>query len=32
MRVILGGATGKVIVLEQSGLLLPFAFTSHELA
>ena len=31
MRVVLGGATGKVIVLERSGLLLPFAFSADEL-
>ena len=31
MRVVLGGETGKVMVLEQSGLLLPFAFTGDEL-
>jgi len=31
IRLILGGETGKVIVLERSGLLLPFAFTSDEL-
>jgi cytidine deaminase len=31
MRVILGGETGKVIVLERSGLLLPFAFSADEL-
>ena len=31
MRVILGGETGKVIVLEQAGLLLPFAFSADEL-
>lgn len=31
VRVILGGETGKVIVLEQSGLLLPFAFSADEL-
>lgn len=31
MRVIMGGETGKVIVLEQSGLLLPFAFSADEL-
>jgi len=31
MRVILGGETGKVIVLAQSGLLLPFAFSADEL-
>ncbi|GGA82983.1 cytidine deaminase [Puia dinghuensis] len=31
MRVVLGGETGKVIVLAGSGLLLPFAFTSDEL-
>ncbi|HLZ87708.1 MAG TPA: cytidine deaminase [Puia sp.] len=31
MRVILGGASGKVIVLEGSGLLLPFAFSGDEL-
>ena len=31
MRVILGGETGKVIVLERSGVLLPFAFSADEL-
>lgn len=31
MRVILGGESGKVIVLERSGLLLPFAFSADEL-
>jgi len=31
MRVILGGETGKVIVLERAGLLLPFAFSADEL-
>ena len=31
MRVVLAGETGKVIVLEQSGLLLPFAFSADEL-
>lgn len=31
MRVVLGGETGQVLVLEQSGLLLPFAFTGDEL-
>ena len=31
MRVVLGGAAGKVIVLEQSGLLLPCAFSGDEL-
>ena len=31
MRVVLGGETGKVIVLERSGLLLPFAFSADEL-
>lgn len=32
IRVILGGETGKVIVLERSGLLLPFAFSAGDLA
>lgn len=31
IRVILGGETGKVVVLERSGLLLPFAFSADEL-
>ncbi|HWB94327.1 MAG TPA: cytidine deaminase [Puia sp.] len=31
MRVILGGVTGKVIVLPRSGLLLPLAFSADEL-
>ena len=31
MRLILGGETGKVIVLPHSGLLLPFAFSADEL-
>ena len=31
MRVVLGGETGKVIVLPNSGLLLPFAFSADEL-
>lgn len=31
IRVIMGGETGKVIVLGQSGLLLPFAFSADEL-
>jgi len=31
MRVILAGETGKIIVLERSGLLLPFAFSADEL-
>ena len=31
MRIILGGETGKIIVLERSGLLLPFAFSANEL-
>lgn len=31
MRVVLAGETGKVIVLERSGLLLPFAFSADEL-
>jgi cytidine deaminase len=31
MRVVLGGETGKVLVLERSGLLLPFAFSADEL-
>jgi cytidine deaminase len=31
IRMILGGETGKVIVLERSGLLLPFAFSAEEL-
>jgi cytidine deaminase len=31
MRVVLGGQQGEVIVLEQSGLLLPFAFTGDDL-
>lgn len=31
IRVVLGGATGKVIVLERSGLLLPWAFSADEL-
>jgi cytidine deaminase len=32
MRVVLGGKTGKVIVLGESGLLLPFAFSADELS
>ena len=32
MRVVLGARTGKVIVLEQSSLLLPFAFSADELS
>jgi cytidine deaminase len=31
MRLVLGGETGKVIVLERSALLLPFAFSADEL-
>jgi cytidine deaminase len=31
MRVLLGGESGKVIVLPQSGALLPFAFTTNDL-
>jgi cytidine deaminase len=31
IRVVLGGETGKVIVLERSGVLLPFAFSADEL-
>ena len=31
MRVVLGGQQGEVIVLEQSTLLLPFAFTGDDL-
>ena len=31
MRVVLGGGTGKIIVLERSGLLLPLAFSADEL-
>ena len=31
MRVVLAGETGKVLVLGQSGLLLPFAFSADEL-
>jgi cytidine deaminase len=31
MRIILAGQTGKVLVLEGSKTLLPFAFTSDEL-
>ena len=31
IRVVLGGATGKIIVLERSGLLLPLAFSADEL-
>jgi len=31
IRLILGGQTGRVYVIAQSGLLLPFAFTSAEL-
>jgi cytidine deaminase len=31
MRVVLGGMEGKVLVLPESGLLLPLAFTSDEL-
>lgn len=31
MRVILGGETGKVIVLDRAVLLLPFAFSADEL-
>jgi cytidine deaminase len=31
IRVVLGGMEGKVLVLPESGLLLPLAFTSDEL-
>lgn len=31
MRVVLGGMEGKVLVLPESGLLLPLAFTGDEL-
>ena len=31
MRIILAGQSGKVLVLNQSGLLLPFAFSADEL-
>lgn len=31
MRVVLAGLTGKIIVLEGSGLLLPLAFSADEL-
>ena len=31
MRVVLGGATGPVIVLERSGLLLPLAFIAESM-
>jgi cytidine deaminase len=31
VRIVLGGETGKVIVLENSRLLLPFAFSAEEL-
>jgi cytidine deaminase len=31
MRVVLGGLEGKVLVLPESGLLLPLAFTSAEM-
>lgn len=31
MRIILAGQSGKVIVLERSGILLPFAFSADEL-
>jgi cytidine deaminase len=31
IRMVLGGETGKVIALERSGLLLPFAFSADEL-
>ena len=31
IRLVLGGETGKVIVLERSALLLPFAFSADEL-
>ncbi len=31
MRIILAGQIGKVLVLEQSGILLPFAFSADEL-
>jgi cytidine deaminase len=31
IRLVLGGETGKVIVLERSALLLPFAFSGDEL-
>jgi cytidine deaminase len=31
MRVVLGGMEGKVLVLPESGLLLPLAFTSDEI-
>jgi len=31
IRLVLGGETGKVIVLERSGSLLPFAFSADEL-
>lgn len=31
IRLILGGETGKVMIIESTRLLLPFAFTPHEL-
>jgi len=31
IRIVLGGESGSVVVLDQSGLLLPFAFTGDEL-
>jgi cytidine deaminase len=31
IRLILGGAIGKIYIVEQSNFLLPFAFTSDEL-
>ena len=31
MRIVLAGQTGKVVVLNQSGILLPFAFSADEL-
>lgn len=31
IRIILGGQKGKVYIIPQAGLLLPFAFTSEEL-
>jgi cytidine deaminase len=31
VRIILGGQDGKIYIIPQAGLLLPFAFTSEEL-
>jgi cytidine deaminase len=31
IRLILGGETGKIMIIESARLLLPFAFSPHEL-